>query len=169
MRVCTRRGPSQVRKASHCQVTCTPSKPAKQASIKICIECLRATATKHSSYQPQRVRRGVRSDRARCKMVGAQKKAVSCLIAVSYATWWGQAVKLNHEKTLQKDNIGKWKTMTILENNFVWEQRDQRLDDFPLMNSLWPTFVISAGYLYTSGIVMGMCNWALNRQNLKHN
>ena len=46
--------------------------------------------------------------------------------------------------------------MTILGNNFVWEQRDKRLDDFPLMDSLWPTFAISAGYLYSSGVAMGL-------------
>ena len=43
-----------------------------------------------------------------------------------------------------------------LWNIFEWEQRDERFDDLPLMNSLWPTVAISAGYLYSSGVILGM-------------
>ena len=38
----------------------------------------------------------------------------------------------------ENDQKGLW-------DSFVWEQRDERLDDLPLMNSLWPTGKDSCG------------------------
>ena len=83
-----------------------------------------------------------------CKMVDAhihinKKKLFSCLRRVPPATW-GQAIfarnipQQYHEKMTENDQKGLW-------DSFVWEQRDERLDDLPLMNSLWPTGKDSCG------------------------
>ena len=58
---------------------------------------------------------------------------------------------------------GTTSNLTLIENflnGFDWNKRDKRMDGFPLMSSIWPTFYICLGYVYLAKVAgpIYMCN-----------
>lgn len=50
-------------------------------------------------------------------------------------------------------NISKSVNEFIEFNDYLWSIRDQRVDNWPMMNSAWPTVSLCIGYIYISVIL----------------
>lgn len=51
-------------------------------------------------------------------------------------------------------NISKSVNEFMQFNEYLWSIRDQRVDNWPMMNSAWPTVSLCIGYIYIS-VVLG--------------
>jgi amino acid transporter len=65
-----------------------------------------------------------------------------------------------HASSAVTNKAGTVGHLDVLFDWFAWENRDVRLDDFPLMASIWPTVFICLTYIFLVKVVIPtyMCN-----------